>query len=91
MGEIPNIGTYSFKCDGYLVELAKSICEDISKNKADFKFHIGRIITGSPNLYPKLQILTSCCIRSFAMTTSLNLIFLLIPINFWKMHQKILI
>ncbi len=33
----------------------------------------------SPNLYPKLQILTSCCIRSFAMTTSLNLIFLLIP------------
>ena len=46
MGEIPNIGTYSFKSDNSLLNLAEKICNDISKYDKIFKFHIGRIITG---------------------------------------------
>lgn len=60
LGEIPNIGTYSFKCDDYLLKLAESICKDISNNEINFKFHIGRIVTGdqfisSDELSIKLQ------------------------------------
>lgn len=46
LGEIPNIGTYSFKCDNSLINLSKSVCENISNTGIDFKFHVGRIITG---------------------------------------------
>lgn len=43
-GEIPRIGTHSFKCDENLITLSKSICSNLYKD--DFKFHIGRIVTG---------------------------------------------
>lgn len=46
LGEIPNIGTHSFKCDENLINLAKESCLKISKTNKDFNFHIGRIITG---------------------------------------------
>lgn len=46
LGEIPNIGTYSFECDKFLINLAKDACNKIYKNNPNFKFHVGRIITG---------------------------------------------
>lgn len=45
-GEIPYIGTHSFKCDENLLTLAESICNDIVKKYSSFNVHIGRIITG---------------------------------------------
>lgn len=44
LGEIPNIGTYSFKCDKNLLEIGKKTLGNICNNS--FKVHIGRIVTG---------------------------------------------
>lgn len=46
LGEVPNIGSCSFKCDKNLINLAQKSCLEISKNNPEFNFHVGRIITG---------------------------------------------
>lgn len=46
LGEVPYIGTHSFKCDENLIELAKKACIEISNENVNFNFHIGRIVTG---------------------------------------------
>lgn len=46
IGEVPNIGTYEFKTDAYLLNLAKNICTDLTSENPNFKFHMGRIVTG---------------------------------------------
>lgn len=46
LGEIPNIGTYSFKCEKKLLELAEKTCLKICKENKNFNYHIGRIVTG---------------------------------------------
>ena len=46
LGEIPNIGTYSFKCEKKLLEIGEKICLEICKENKNFNYHIGRIVTG---------------------------------------------
>lgn len=46
IGEIPNIGTYSFNSDENLLNLAKEICNNLNEENNNFKFHVGRIVTG---------------------------------------------
>lgn len=43
-GEVPNIGTHSFKCDEHLLQIGKKSIENIFDDS--FKIHIGRIVTG---------------------------------------------
>lgn len=46
LGEVPHIGTHSFKCDKNLVEVAKKVCKEVSEKEKLFNFHTGRIVTG---------------------------------------------
>lgn len=46
LGEIPYIGTHSFKCDENLLNIAKSVCEEMVKENPSFNIHVGRIVTG---------------------------------------------
>lgn len=44
LGEVPNIGTHSFKCNEYLLQIGKKSIENILDDS--FKIHVGRIVTG---------------------------------------------
>ena len=46
LGEVPNIGTHSFKSDEKLLNLAIESCKKINETNNNFKFHVGRIVTG---------------------------------------------
>ena len=46
LGEVPNIGTHSFPCHENLIIIAKNACEEMENKNNDFKFHVGRIVTG---------------------------------------------
>lgn len=46
LGEIPNMGTIEFKSDRNLLKIGEETCLNIQNENQNFKFHIGRIVTG---------------------------------------------
>lgn len=46
LGEIPNMRTIEFKTHEEILKIGEMSCLEIQKQNKDFKFHIGRIVTG---------------------------------------------